>query len=485
MSENRILTDLPKWEEGRYKGETNWTKTINMDLELLYQDKIYKVRVIKYNEGRLILDYKGYVKPEGISYRKFLKGSFGGVLNLRNKNFKVEIDQTFKDNKRDLIITDREYRNGNGEINKKTRYKWYKYTCNKCGWTEGWMEESHLIKGGGCSCCSGKTVVPEINSIYAKAPWMMRWMSEEDAKKYLPNSSKKIEVVCPDCRKGKVKQIGVLYRDKSLGCACGDKTSYPEKFIYNLLEQLKIKFQTQLTTFTFNWCESYKYDFYLPEFNMIIETHGMQHYEQTGRKGARTLEEEQENDRLKRELALSNGVKHYIELDCRYSDLDYIKDKIIKSELNNLFNLEDINWLKCEEFALSNLVKKVCEYWNNKEGWETTYTIAALFKMDRTTVSGYLKKGTKLGWCIYDTKEEYIKGLNKAWLSSKKEVEIFKDGESLGIFESCVELSRQSEELFGVKLDARRISDVCNKKLWKHKDFAFKYIDEEDQQIAS
>ena len=45
-------------------------------------------------------------------------------------------------------------------------------------------------------------------------------------------------------------------------------------------------------------------------------------------------QEQREIDRIKRELALKNGISEYIELDCRYSDKNYIKESIIKSNLN-------------------------------------------------------------------------------------------------------------------------------------------------------
>ena len=67
-------------------------------------------------------------------------------------------------------------------------------------------------------------------------------------------------------------------------------------------------------------------------------------------------------------------------------------------------------------------------------------------------------------------------GENRAKVLSKR-VEISKDGQSLGIFESCAELSRQSKKLFGVKLLHQNISAVCRGKHDKHKGFTFRYIE--------
>ena len=55
-------------------------------------------------------------------------------------------------------------------------------------------------------------------------------------------------------------------------------------------------------------------------------------------------------------------------------------------------------------------------------------------------------------------------------------VEIFKDNVSLGIFNNCKDLERQSEKLFGVKLLNSSISEVANGKRKQYKGFTFKYV---------
>ena len=100
--------------------------------------------------------------------------------------------------------------------------------------------------------------------------------------------------------------------------------------------------------------------------------------------------------------------------------------------------------------------------------------ISNMYNLSDMTVRDYLKKGSELGWCYYSAKEEYIKGVRKKnkW---GKQVEIFKNSESLGVFETCAELGRQSEELFGVKLDYKSISAVAKGRRKSYKGFTFKY----------
>ena len=55
-----------------------------------------------------------------------------------------------------------------------------------------------------------------------------------------------------------------------------DGISYAEKFMINVLKQLKLDFKKQLSCSTFKWCKKYRYDFYFRYKNeyYIIETHG-------------------------------------------------------------------------------------------------------------------------------------------------------------------------------------------------------------------
>lgn len=408
-------------------------------------------------------------------------------------NWFYEIGQEIKDDKRDLVIIDREIRpiktkfkyNKSGYRIENKRY--YKYKCNICGYDEGYIREDHLNNKVGCSCCDNKIAVLGINTILDTDHWMIDLgVNIEDAKKYTHSSGKKIPVTCRDCGEKKEIIIFDLYNRHSIGCSCGDGTSYPEKIIIALLKQLNINFKTQLNKKDFNWCGKYRYDFYLEDYNIIIETHGEQHYKERGR--GRTLQEEQENDKIKKELAFNNDIDNYIEIDCRKSELDFIKNNILNSELAELFNLSKIDWLKCEEYALSNIVKKVCDYWhlhndiNNEK--LTTGDLAKQFNIAQGTIIRYLNKGSKLGWCNYNPKEQsIISGI----ISSKKRripIKIFKNEQLLGVFESANKIEEISEKLFNIKLLSINIRRVCNGKLEQYKGFTFKDVTKEEYEEA-
>jgi hypothetical protein len=197
---------------------------------------------------------------------------------------------------------------------------------------------------------------------------------------------------------------------KGFSCPkCSDKIPYAEKFIFNVLEQLNIIFKTQLSRTTFNWCNDYRYDFYLRDLNCIIETHGLQHYEESFKrisKKAKCLEEIQDNDKIKEQLAKQNNINNYIVIDCRKSEMEWIKNNIMQSNLSlpQLLNFKesDIDWIKCHEFACNSFVKTTCDLWNNEV---KIAEIAEILKVHRNTIRRYLKQGTGLKWCYYDSNE--------------------------------------------------------------------------------
>lgn len=417
-----FLEKLPVKQYGK-KNVIDWENTISMEIEFIYNDINGKLKILKYikrkKHSKIKVQYNKNVCEMEIENLKQCK--LGGIIKGYTPDFKFEIGQRIVDEKRDITITyQKKQKDKNGN-----ELRWYQYKCNICNFTSGehykkgeykkeyWVVESALLNGTGCVCCSRDIVIKGINDLATTNSWMFKFIKcKEDMYKYSQGMDIVIPVICPHCNTEKQINIRNLYKRHSISCSCSDKTSYPEKIMFSILNQLKIKFQTQLTKTTFKWCNSYKYDFYfeLNDESYIVETHGEQHYKENGN-WKMSLKEVQENDKLKKELALKNGIKseNYIVINCEKSELEWIKNSIIKSNLERLFDLDLINWNKCEEFALNNRVKEACDLWNKKESYETTVDIANKMSLTNTTIRGYLKKGMKFGWCYYCGKDEMIK----------------------------------------------------------------------------
>ena len=476
-----FLDNLPKWEiQGKGKeGSINWQESLGKLIHFIYDDIEGNIEIIDYIKEKQKISIKYNNILYLIQTQKILNCKINKIFKISNKvhKFKFEIDKHFKDDKRDLIIIDKLVKIKFTNKGKERFELWYKYKCNKCGWDEGWVEERSLaFQQTGCSCCcpTPRIVVEGINDIPTTAPWMVKYFQGgyDEAKLYTKSSNKKIKPICPDCGmvKDKLMSINTIYNEHSMGCKyCGDNYSYPNKFAFNLLEQLNLIFESEYMPY---WIKPRKYDFYfeISINKIILEMDGNFHYTNNLMNGD-SVDDVITIDRYKDELAKEHDII-VIRIDCRKSDLEYIKYNILNSQLNGLFDLSNIDWLKCEEFALSNLCKKVCEIKYNNINI-STYDISKILKINRGVVIKYLKKGSNLGWCIYNAKEEMI----KSGEAKGKKVEIFKDDISLGIFKSCNDLEIQSENLFGVKLYRSSISEICNGKRKAYKNYNFKYVD--------
>jgi len=244
------------------------------------------------------------------------------------------------------------------------------------------------------------------NTIFLTHPHLISFfVNKDDAHKYSFGSGEYALVKCPDCDYEKTIKISNLV-NHGFGCnRCGDGVSIPEKVMINVLEQLFETFIIQLSKTTFGWCNNYRYDLYINRINGICECQGNQHYEETRGKWG-SLDDIQENDLNKEWLARENSINHYIILDCRKSELEWIKNSIMNSKLQKLLNFkeEDIDWLKVQEAGCRNLVKVACGLWN--EGLKSIVKIGENLSLSSGAIRNYLKKGTELGWCNYNPKEE-------------------------------------------------------------------------------
>ena len=257
----------------------------------------------------------------------------------------------------------------------------------------------------GCMYCNHQKVFVGETDMWTTRPDMAKMLlNPEDGYIYFATTNKKLDWICPNC--------GNIVRGKTphnvskqgLSCQfCSDGISFGEKFVRELLSQLKCDFIHDRPT---DWSEGKRYDFYIPIMSIIIETHGLQHYKDSftrysnSNRRARTVKEEEQNDKYKRNLALSNNIEHYIQLDCRMSDGDYIKNSIINSDLNELFDLSDIDWNKCLQSTFDSDVIICSDLWNN--GMKRVKDISDYTGIDRCSVVSYLKRATKIGLCNFE-----------------------------------------------------------------------------------
>ena len=340
-----FLENLPKYNDGRI----SWTQCKNVFIDFIYNDIFGKIKILQYLKYNRKLEVEYLDKIYYISPSNLIKVRLGGILGLKTSELRIKINSIFKDKNRDITII--------GIVDEfiSTTRKNYKYKCNICGFNNGILSEYSILKGTGCSCCKSLTVVKGINDLNTTHPDLIKYLNNiEDGEKVSSGSHKLIELKCINCNNiYKIPTKRFVYNINKNTCKkCSDGVSYPNKFIFNMLEQLNVEFKPEMT---FNWSENKRHDFYIPKFNCIIEAHGTQHYRQSFKD--MSLEFVKNNDNFKRNLANINNIKYYIEIDCQKSNLEYIKNNILNSKLNKLFDLSNVDWIKCSEMSNISLLK--------------------------------------------------------------------------------------------------------------------------------
>lgn len=280
------------------------------------------------------------------------------------------------------------------------------YVCKSCG-AEKYILNSHFktrktVCNNGChGVGNNNKTFTGLNDLATTHPHLIQYFANADmARQVSKGSEREVELRCPHCGYEKT-MLCYSFVSRGFSCpSCSDSFSFPEKFIFNLLRELEIDFKTQFKIDGF----TYRYDFFIAQHNLIIETHGKQHYVKSFETaGGRTLEEEKENDRLKEELAISKGYK-YIVLDCQEGNMVYIKNSVLSSNLASIVDLSNIDWLEVGRKSEESLVLDIAKYYNETK--ESTYKIAESFGVSVKTVSQYLKKAQELGLCVFDPKNK-------------------------------------------------------------------------------
>lgn len=314
----------------------------------------------------------------------------------------------------------------------------------------------------GCPFCSGRQPIKGETDLWTTHPELAKLLKNtKDGYNVSYGSGKKVWWICPNCGEELFKTVHNVV-NKGLSCNnCSDVFSFPNRFMNSLLKYIDIEFQPEYIIKGRN----YRYDFYIPSLSCIIEMHGRQHYEEWSRSN-KSLSEIQENDKSKYEWAISNGIKEYIVIDSRNSNMSFIKNNILKSNALNLLNLNNVNWNVVAENSFKSIMYTIKDLYIN--GY-TVSDIAEKLKVSNSTVNKWLHKVTDLGLCEYIPDKGFLNDERKIVLINTKE-----------IFDSISNASRMYNESF------QNISAVCKRKrkycgIINGQPAVWRYIEEYDE----
>jgi len=274
--------------------------------------------------------------------------------------------------------------------------------CTKCNCVSRVRTQMLLESTYECRICkNGKENIKiGINDIKSINPVMYEMLQDKGVnEKHSINSRSKADFICPSCGATiKSKTIDKVNR-LGLKCKCQDGNSLGEKYFFNVIQSVSNNVESEKYL---NNNLSYRYDFYGVEkgISWICEIQGKQHYGKTFETcGGRTLIEEQLNDKLKKEYAISQGIHIYVEIDSKESGLNQLKAAILNSKLTDIFCFKNVDWISCYKNALISDVLEVCRLWNS--GYKVMQ-ISNITRYNKGKVRSCLIKGNSIGMCKYD-----------------------------------------------------------------------------------
>lgn len=191
---------------------------------------------------------------------------------------------------------------------------------------------TNFKKGMRCSYCSHRKIHP-LDSLGALYPQVIDLWSDKNKKspyEYAPQSSKKVFWKCDlgqheDYERAIYASLVCEFRCPFCNISKGERT------ILKYLQKRNIIFiqQKQYNNLLGVGNGLLSYDFYLPDYNLLIEYQGEFHDGNTRKQTKKDIERQKEHDRRKREHANKNNIKL---LEIWYWDFDKIEE-ILEREL--------------------------------------------------------------------------------------------------------------------------------------------------------
>lgn len=374
------------------KGYILWSKSIGLIVEFFYYNERHTIKILDYGNPD-----KDYIKikvddmpPENVKTQKIKNLSFDDLFV--KPNFFYNIGDVVNGS---IILEQLYIKENNGKGNRK---KHYKCKCLIDGY-EYISRESELKKDKKCPVCVGKKILVGYNDLATTDPDVVQFLSDkEDGYKYTRCSHKYIWATCPICGHKKYMRVEELVL-KGLSCPkCSDGLSYPNKFTYNVFEQLYEQYAEYCSEYSPDWLGQMRYDNYIlfkDGRELIVEMDGGFHRNEYGKRAA-------QNDTIKDSLAIEHGMK-VIRIDCFYSRIterfNIVKNGLINA-LKEYFDLSNVDWTSAHESGISNRLIEVVKYYE-EHPFMTNQQIAEHFHVNVVTIRHYLIVGEELKLCKY------------------------------------------------------------------------------------
>ena len=215
---------------------------------------------------------------------------------------------------------------------------WFK--CTKTDYHGSYQLTCHsFLNGRRCGYCGNQKTHPLDSFGYHNFDKVQSWHPDNDISpfKVAPGSNKKYKFICTECGYEWTTQIRVISDGKWCPqCA----SSKGEKEINSWLRLNNIEFtpQKEFDGLLGLGGGNLSYDFYLPDYNLLIEYQGEYHDGSVSHQTDDELERQQEHDRRKREYVKKNNINL---LEIWYWEFDNIEE-ILYKQIKCKINLRDV-----------------------------------------------------------------------------------------------------------------------------------------------
>ena len=282
-----------------------------------------------------------------------------------------------------------------------------------------------------CPVCDGyssKKPLVGINDLWTSHPEIAKMLKNpEDGNRCSYGTHEKMDFICKYCGEIVNESVYQVVKDNRVTCKfCSDGVRYPNRFMANLLKILNVEFITEYKIKPY----PYKFDFcfMVDQHHYIVEMdggigHGNKTYD--GKNdciGAKT-------DLIKDNICYDNNIES-IRIDCNYeyhNRFEYIKQSILNSKLNTLFNFKDIDFNYVDRLSCSSLIMDIANYWNS--GVKSYEELSKLTTLCRHTIRQYLKDACEKGFIntSYDEVLKEIRLYSNKKIASTKGVKLMCD----------------------------------------------------------
>ena len=211
----------------------------------------------------------------------------------------------------------------------KSSGKKYEFNCTECSHINN-ISLLNVTHGNWCSYCSNQKLCDSndcqlcFDKSFASNKKSRFWSSKNDCqpRDVFKSSGKKYWFDCNKCNNDFTSALDCISR----GTWCPFCINKTEAKLYEIMKQLYLSLITQ---FKQEWCKKIlhlPYDFCIPEYKIIIELDGAQHFRQVSNWSS--PEEQFENDKYKEECANQNGysVIRLLQEDVFYDTYDWVKE---------------------------------------------------------------------------------------------------------------------------------------------------------------